>query len=215
MTDAAAHRRREPLSRARVLQAALHLVDTEGPEALSMRRLASALEVATMTIYHHVPGRAELLDGLSEVMVQEIGMRFGEAPDAALRRLAHGIRAVALAHPAAFRLVGMRPLRTTDALAPVDAGLGALRAMGFDDETVVQGYRVLVSFARGFALGEISSFTLEGDAPAAAPPAVDPVRFPHIAELGPVLAEPDRDAAFALGVDLVVGGLVARARTLR
>ena len=127
---------RERLTRRRVLEGALLLVDTEGAAALSMRRLAAALGTSPMSLYHHVAGREELLDGLSEIMVGQIGMRFGEEPQAALRRLAHGIRAVALAHPQAFRLVGLRPLRTPSAMTPVEAGLGALRQLGTAAEAV-------------------------------------------------------------------------------
>ena len=204
---------RERLTRRRVLEGALLLVDTEGAAALSMRRLAAALGTSPMSLYHHVAGREELLDGLSEIMVGQIGMRFGEEPQAALRRLAHGIRAVALAHPQAFRLVGLRPLRTPSAMTPVEAGLGALRQLGLDDETSVQAYRVLVSFARGFALGEIESFTLEERRPAGEPPPEDLARFPHIRELAPFLAGGDRGVAFALGVDTLVAGFAARARS--
>ena len=109
---------------------------------------------------------------------------------------------MALAHPAAFELVGMRPLRTSSALRTVEAGLATLRALGLDDEDAVRAYRVLVSFTRGFALGEIASFTLESAGTPSPPPApVDPARFPHIAELGPLLGGADRDAAFAFGVE--------------
>lgn len=204
--------RREPLTRRRVLEAALALVDREGGAALSMRRLAGELRVAPMSIYNHVSGRDDLLTGLSEVMVQRIGMRFGEEPATALARLAHGIRAVARAHPAAFELVGMRPLRTPDGLLPVEAGLGALRGLGLPDDDAVAAYRVLVGFARGFALGEIATVTLDSaEDRGLRATGLDPDRFPHIIELAPAFAASDGDRAFALGVEILVAGLAARA----
>ena len=207
-------RSRDPrpgLTRHRVLEAALALVDEHGAQALTMRRLATALEVAPMTLYGHVAGRDELLDGLAEVMVAGIGVRFGDAPLEALRRLAHGIRAVATAHPAAFQLVGMRPLGTGASLAPVEAGLGALRGLGLDDAEAVRAYRVLVGYVRGYALGEIATFTLQrGSQPPVPGPAVDPARHPHIAELAPLLASADRDETFALGVEVLLDGFAAR-----
>ncbi len=190
------------LDRTTVLEGALRLVDAEGADSLSMRRLASTLEVPTMSLYSHVRSREDLLTGLSEVMVQRIGMRFGEEPTAALQRLAAGIRRVAHDHPAAFTLVGMRPLRTDTALRVVDAGLGALRAMGLDDPTAVSAYRVLVSYVRGFALSEIATFTLE-ELPATPP---DPAAFPHVSELAGLLADTDRTEAFQLGVDVLISG---------
>ncbi len=177
-----------------------------------MRRLGQELGVAAMSIYNHLSGREELLDGLSEVMVERIGMRFGEAPEDALRRFADGIRAVALAHPQAFQLVGMRPLRTREAFASVEAVLGALRSIGLSDEAAVHAYRALASYARGFALSEIAGFTLQSAddrTRSDGQPAAEP--FPNISELEPLLDEPDHEAAFAFGLELLLAGLRAQA----
>lgn len=195
-----------------MLEAALDLLDREGAEALTMRRLGAELGVAAMSIYNHVPGREALLDGLSEVMVGQIGAaRASRSPRELVERFMHGIRAVALAHPDAFRLVGMRPLHTLDALRPVETVLGALRELGLAPEEATHAYRALVSYARGFALAEIDGFTLE--APAGAPSAgvhpreVPAETFPHIAELASELASSEHDAAFAFGANLLLAGL--------
>ena len=201
---------REPLTRTRIFEAALALVDREGAGALTMRRLGSELGVAAMSLYNHVASREDLLDGLSEVMVARIDRAPAAAePLDAVRRFTHGIRAVALAHSEVFRLVGMRPLHTEAAFLPVEAALAALRALGLPDDEAVQAYRALVSYARGFALAEIAGFTLEepADPPPATPPReLDPERFPHIAALAPHLAHPDRDAAFAFGMEALLYG---------
>ena len=194
----------QPLSRRVVLEGALRLVDTEGAQALTMRRLAGALGVPTMSLYGHVGSREDVLDGMSEIMVEEVELRFGETPADTLRRLGRGIRQVAHRHPAAFQLVGMRPLRTAAALRVVDAGLGSLRALGLEDETAVHAYRVLVSYVRGFALGEIATFTLERPAPSMPDPAV----FPHVHELAVPLGAEDREVPFELGLELLVSGFV-------
>lgn len=202
---------RERLSRTRILEAALRLVDRDGAEALSMRRLSRELGVAPMSLYNHVSGREDVLDGLSEVMVAGIGVaRDVGAWNETLARFMRGIRAVARAHPDAFRLVGMRPLHTREALPPVEAVLGALREGGFDREEASYAYRLALSYARGFALAEIGGFTL--DAPGERLRALDlaPGDFPHIVELSPTLSGFDRDAAFEFGVEVVVAGLAGR-----
>jgi len=201
---------REPLTRRRVLESALALVDREGPGALTMRRLGDELGVAAMSLYNHVGGRQELLDGLSEIMVGEIDLGdAGTLPRDILARFVHGIRAVALTHPAAFGLVGMRPLRSAEALRSIEATLGALRALGLDTERAAYAYRALASYARGFALAEISGFTLEGepwpDLPADA--------LANVAELRQQLVLTDRDAAFAFGADALLAGILGAAAT--
>lgn len=202
---------RERLTRRRVLEAALDLLDREGADALTMRRLGAELGVAAMSIYNHVPGREALLDGLSEVLVGRIGAAPAAGPRELVERFMHGIRAVALAHPDAFRLVGMRPLHTLDALRPVEAVLGALRELGLGAEEATHAYRALLSYARGFALAEIEGFTLElpvGAGRATVDPRDVPAEtFPHIAELASELAAPDHDAAFAFGANLLLAAL--------
>lgn len=208
-------RGRVPLTRRRILETALELVDREGGEALTMRRLGGELGVAAMSLYNHVAGREALLDGLSEVMVAGIDVEpDDDAPRAVLARFAEGIRMVALAHPEAFRLVGMRPLNTPAAFRPVEAALGALRAMGLPPDEAAHGYRALVAFARGYALAEIGRFTFEAEGAAGAvlPSGPDAAAFPRIEELAPQLSHPDHAAAFGFGLQALLDGLQAAAR---
>lgn len=180
-----------------------------------MRRLGGELGVAAMSLYNHVRGREEVLDGLSELMVSQIPLERGEgSPREALERFLRGIRSVALAHPAAFELVGMRPLRTAEAFLPVEAALAALQEIGLGDEEATYAYRLLVAYARGFALAEIAGLTFEevAETPAGVRPAeLDRERFPHLVALAPLLERPDRDAAFAFGTATLLAGLEARA----
>ena len=212
MSSSAEEPQRERLSRRRVLLAALALVDRVGPDALTMRRLAEELGVAAMSLYHHVHSRDDLLDGLSELLVAEIVVPEGGdvPPGEALRRFAHGVRGVANAHPAAFQLVGMRPLRTPAALVPVEAALSALRRSGLPDDEAVHAYRALVSYARGFALAEIAGFTLESAPPTGALPPAPIDAFPSIRALSPWLDDAGaRDPAFEFGLGALLAGIGA------
>jgi hypothetical protein len=121
----------------------------------------------------------------------------------------HGIREIAAVHPAAFQVVGMRPLNSPEALPQGETRLKALRAGGFDPVAASQAYRLAASYARGFALAEIRGFTL--DAPGGRLRAAD-VRaddLPTVADLADSLSGFDRDAAFAYGVDTILAGIAA------
>lgn len=184
---------REPLTQRRVFEAALALLDREGAEGLTMRRLGGELGVSAMSLYYHVAGRERLLDGVTEVIVGEIEPeRGGDDPLAVLRAFMTGIRRVALAHPQAFGLTALRPLRTPGGLGPVELVLGALARIGLDDEEAVQAVGVLAGYARGFALAEAAA-RAGGASPA------------------PRVGAPQGDAAFDFGVELIVEGIEARA----
>lgn len=179
-----------------------------------MRRLADDLGVAPMSLYSHVRGREDLLDGLSEAMVDQIGVSsdLGDSsPRTVLRRFAHGIRAVARAHPAAFQLVGMRPLHTRAALVPVETALSALGRLGLGEDEAVHAYRALVSYARGFALAEIAGFTLEGRTAPAESGELPASEFPTVARLRAQLVSAPGDAAFEFGLEAILVGIETRA----
>jgi AcrR family transcriptional regulator len=99
---------RAPLDRDRILAAALRLMDADGLDALTMRRLAAELHVEAMSLYYHVPGKAVLLEGLAETVLGEIRLprADGGDPAQATRSVARALRANALAHPNAIPLLG-------------------------------------------------------------------------------------------------------------
>jgi TetR/AcrR family transcriptional regulator, tetracycline repressor protein len=204
---------RERLNRRRVLEAALAIVDAEGLEALTMRRLGRELGVEAMSVYRHVPSKEALLDGIVELIILEIEV---PAPDEtaweeATRRVLRSYRRAAHAHPNAFPLVTVRPLNTPEALRRLEANFELLRQAGFDERSAIVAFRTLASFTRGFALEEVTGRAL-GEQPERAPDRLDPRElpadeFPRIAELAPLLAAPDRDAEFERGVDLILAGL--------
>jgi AcrR family transcriptional regulator len=198
-----------------VLEAALRLVDAEGLEALTMRRLGRELGVEAMSLYRHVPSKEALLDGIVELIVLEI-----EVPTAgegrwqdSLRHVVRSYRRAAHAHPHAFPLVTTRPLNTPEALRRLDANFELLRQAGFDEQTAIVAFRTLAGYTRGFALEEVTGRAL-GAQPVGSAERLDPRtlpadEFPRISELAPLLVDPDRDAEFERGVDLILAGLEA------
>jgi AcrR family transcriptional regulator len=160
---------RAHLDRRRIVDAALEHIEESGLPTLTMRRLGARLGVEAMSLYHHVPGKEELLDAIVDVLVGD--MRADPdvlaAPETSwqdfLQRLAHGVRRVALAHPKSFPLIASRPpeapwlrppLRSLDW---VETFLSGLTRSGFSDEAAAASYRSFTSFLLGHLLLEVAT----------------------------------------------------------
>jgi len=144
---------RIPLSRERVLEAAIALADARGIEALSMRKLAQELGVEAMSLYHHVAKKDDILNGIVDAVLGEIELPQGGADwKEAIRRSAVSAHDVFVRHPWACSLVltmsGVSPAR----LRYMDALLGSLREGGFPPELTYHGYHALDSHIMGFTL---------------------------------------------------------------
>lgn len=157
---------RTPLTRERALTAALELADTGGLEALSMRRLADALGVEAMSLYHHVANKDAILDGLVDRVFDEV-----ERPDPALpwkealRRRMSSLRAALLRHRWALRVLETRTAPGLSTLQSHDAVLGCMHGAGFSIDLQARAFAVLDSYVFGFVHTELSlPFTTPDDA---------------------------------------------------
>ncbi|HET7326308.1 MAG TPA: TetR/AcrR family transcriptional regulator C-terminal domain-containing protein [Nocardioidaceae bacterium] len=197
------------LTREWILRSALRLIDDEGAAALTMRRLAAVLHASPMSLYHHVPSREALLDGLSEVMVAELHIDSNQAWPELLANFMRSIRSVARRHPDAFRLVGMRPLTTPGSLPPIESVVGALMDGGIEPRHAVSTFRAAVAYARGYALAEIEGFTLDPQTSPATSPDADQDRpaLPHLDQVLRSAATSDQEAIFEFGVAALIDGL--------
>ncbi|HSO52322.1 MAG TPA: TetR/AcrR family transcriptional regulator C-terminal domain-containing protein, partial [Actinomycetes bacterium] len=149
--------RRAPLTRERVLAAAIDLADRDGIASLSMRKLAQELGVEAMSLYHHVANKDAILDGLIDLVFGEIDLPVGEADwKAAMRRRAISAREVLRRHPWATGLMESRSTPGPATLRHHDAVLGILRNAGFPLELAAHAYSLLDSYIYGFALQETS-----------------------------------------------------------
>jgi AcrR family transcriptional regulator len=205
---------RLPLSRDRILQAALGLVDEGGLDSLSMRKLGQALGFEAMSLYNHVANKDDLIDGILDLVLAE-----GEPPsssgswDAAVRESAISVHAALRRHPWAPPVV-MAPGRIRPArLRYMDSLLGRLREAGFSAETTYHAYHVLDGHIFGFSLWEAShTFTEQDEAEMAEAfdRVISPEEYPYLREHGEQhFAEgPHHDvSAFELGLDLILDGL--------
>lgn len=151
---------RRPLTRERVLQAALEYADREGLDALSMHKLGAELGVRGMSLYNHVQGKDGLLDGMVELMWQELHETAKPRPDwrESLRALSAAVRDLVHRHPNVAPLLVSRRLIPGGALRVTDAHLKVMRDGGIPEDCSILMLRTVFAHGFGFALGEISSF---------------------------------------------------------
>jgi len=147
--DPLATRRREhPLTREEIVDTALGIVDAEGLDALSMRRLAATLGVEAMSLYHHLSGKAALLDATVDRMRSEMRLPEIEPADwaEALAAVFVEYRRVLIAHP------NMLPLAARRTGSAGMSGLHYLVERGMDPDDAVELYQSLVAFTIGFSV---------------------------------------------------------------
>jgi AcrR family transcriptional regulator len=156
------------LDQRRILLAAVEFIDREGLHALTMRRLGASLGVEAMALYRYVPSREALLDGVVDAVLDalhadpEVHLHAEHGWQNYLHRLAHGIRRIALQHPAVFPLVATRPPAAPWIRPPLrslrwlESFFTVLTGAGFDDEAAVRAYRAYTTFLLGHLLLEVS-----------------------------------------------------------
>ena len=195
------------LSEEAILRAALRLVDTEGLEALTMRRLAAELGVATMSLYGHVPTKDDLLLGVVNMVTAEIQLPDPATPPwEALRIVTREFRRVSLGHPNLVPLIVRQPPTGSEGLLTLESALDAVRRAGLDPAMTAKAYRLTASFAIGFVSLECGGFFKPVDVAAGetfAP--IDVSAVPRVAEVGPYLADWDADEEFERGMDVLIG----------
>lgn len=205
---------RTPLSRERILAAALALVDREGLAAVSMRRLGAALGVEAMSLYNRVPSKAAVLDGIFEAILAELPRLRRRTPwQAAVRERARALRAVLCAHPHAIPLFATRPAVTTRSLHSVEEVLAVLREAGFAPARATAVLQVVVAFVVGHTLACYGPVQPEEESDPAYE-RLDPAAFPRVREMARGLPRRDPEREFALGLDALLAGL-ERHRTRR
>ena len=148
---------RKPLSRKRVLRAALAHADRLGLEELSMRKLAEVLRVAPMALYRHIQNKDDLIDAMIDVVFSEIELPARDADwRTAMRQRAIAVRDALERHRWAIGLMESRLHPGPANLRHHDAVLGNLRAAGFSLEMAAHAYSVLDSYIYGFALTKMN-----------------------------------------------------------
>jgi AcrR family transcriptional regulator len=206
------------ITREVVLAAALEIIDADGADGLSMRRLARALGRDPMILYRHAPNKAALLDSVAETVLAQLTVDSAD-PDwaAQLRAVARDYRRLALAHPHVVPLLVTRPLATPlglrppGTLRPLEDILALLTGTGFSGPDALHIYRALFGFLHGHVLNELQELVEK-------PEETDDLlrlglhrlpigEFPLLRSLAPVLAAYDGAAELERGLDILLTGL--------
>ena len=206
---------RTPLSRDRVIYAALALADERGVKALSMRNLAEELGVKAMSLYNHVANKDDVLDAITDAVMREIAAPAADAEwKAQVREIAISAHETLLRHPWVVGL-GARQRPGPGLMRYGDSLLGCFRNAGFSKELTYHAYHVIEGYILGYTtqvlnyravdttqLGDIMDRFSRGDFADA---------FPHFTEhaiqhIEPVPGQEDLNG-YELGLDLILAGL--------
>jgi AcrR family transcriptional regulator len=210
-------RRRDPITREAIVDTAVRLLDRDGLDQLSMRRVADELGTGAASLYWHVGSKDGLLDLVLDRVIGEV-----DVPDPdperwqeQVKELARAQRAVILRHRDLVRIsLGRIPLGP-NALELSERTLAVLRAGGLSDELAVVGQQLLIATVNGFTLDETSP-PQAGDWQRVGNEVRDYIgslpgeRFPNLQAVADQFTVTDRDEAFDLLLDIFVSGLAAR-----
>ncbi len=212
---------RLPLSRERVLGAAVAFADENGIASLSMRKLGEALGVEAMSLYNHVANKDQLLDGMVDLVFGEIDLPGGGADwKMAMRERAESARQALRRHPWAIALMSTRTSPGPATLRHHNAVIGSLREAGFSIEMAAHAFSALDSYIYGFALqeatlplGETEEETIEvaqmmmAQVPADVYPHLTEFTVEHVLQPGY-----DYGDEFGFGLGLILDGLETKIR---
>ena len=209
---------RTPLSRERILGAAVAFADQNGIASLSMRKLGEVVGVEAMSLYNHVGNKDDLLDGMVDLVFSEIELPSGEGDwKTAMRTRAQSARQALARHPWAIALMSTRTSPGNATLRHHDAVIGRLRTAGFSIALAAHAFSALDSYIYGFALQEATLPLGETEEETAEVARMMVQQFPR--ELYPHLYEftiehvlkpgYDYGAEFEYGLDLILDGLDA------
>jgi AcrR family transcriptional regulator len=207
---------RTPLTRDRVIAAALDFVDANGVDALSMRKLGAALGVEAMSLYNHVSNKEDLLDGVADLLLQLVPLPERAGPEAwhdEIMALCQAVREMGRAHPRAFPLLVTQTRNSYDSWAPILRGFEILRDAGLPDAEAIQTVSTVSAYLVGSILFEISAISLRGGKHGPALGADDvPPDHPLLRAYLAGRRSSDFDEDFREGIALFLQGVAARVR---
>jgi TetR/AcrR family transcriptional regulator, tetracycline repressor protein len=223
---------RERLTRERIVDAALRIMDEEGLEAVSMRRVAREVGVEAMSLYHHVRDKEDLLDGVCARVMCDFRYPDEDRPWIEVARDgAREWRRVLREHPNVIALWAerQRPMTELEALMPMEFALRVIGRAGMEPREGVLVFNVIGGFIMGVVMMEVGAMFSAGtvkagkavDLNAVHPKLPDeefasflpPEQLPCLVAAVPHLAECDADEQFEYGLDLLLAGIQARVVT--
>jgi AcrR family transcriptional regulator len=216
-SDEVPARRRAPLSRSRIVEAALRVMDAEGLDAVTMRRIGRELGVEAMSLYNHVEDKDDILEGVTERVMNEFEFPApsGEWMQDAFAMSREWRRLLGL-HPSVCQLLAERhkPLDGMATYRAMDAALGVLRQAGLSDREAAQAFNALGSYILGFVMME-QGLMLGTDEEHAQQhqlvlEALQGAGMPNALACLPYFADCSTDEQFGFGLDLMIRGIRSR-----
>lgn len=201
---------RPTLTRQQIVDAAIGLVDREGLEALTMRKLASALGMSPMSLYYHVRDKSALYDLILDAVMDDVDLTVddGALPlEERLARMAHAFRAALLAHPRATVIAMGRSMRTPAQLRPIEAMLGVLLGAGLSPAEAMRAVNVIGQYVIGTTALYANHLT-ESEYHDDGVPGIEPADFPNLLTAMSAGGEGAWDEDFEAGLRALIGGLV-------
>jgi AcrR family transcriptional regulator len=205
------------LSRDRIVRTALRVMDEEGLDAVTMRRVGRELGVEAMSLYNHVRDKEDLLDGVTEAVMAEFQPEASSGDWLVRGRMAaREWRRLLKTHPNVMTLLVERkhPMTSLDSLRPTEIALSILRDAGLSERDTVRAFQSTGGYIFGFVMMEIGNVAPGRPTPGAKPMELAAAlagSFPCLAQMLPWLAECDMDATFDFGLDLLLEGIRAKA----
>lgn len=192
------------LTAERIREEALALIDRDGIEAFSTRRLGAVLGCEAMAIYWYYPSKDALLDAVVETLVSKLPLEPANRADwvDAFRKLAHAYRRLAHLHPRSFPLLATRRFATESTYRFLEGPFTLSRAHGLDDRTTARFFGAISSYCGGVALNELAGLS-DRDRDATRKRAA----FPHIAAVWPWLETEHYDDVFEHGLEVLLDAL--------
>jgi AcrR family transcriptional regulator len=223
MDQATVTKHREKLSRARVVEAALRIMDAEGLDSVTMRRVGRELGVEAMSLYNHVRDKDDLMDGIREHVLSLFVDPGTEGPwEERARTAARTWRQVLRSHPNTLVLISESkgPGMTPGAIRPTEITLRLLRETGLPEDEAVRAFCAFGGFIIGFVMFEVGmtpstgTSAAEATTPEQIAAALPADEFPCFLAALPCLMNDDLDQRFEYGLDLLLNGLRARTGAL-
>lgn len=210
--------RRLGLTREKVTAAAVEMIDRDGPEVFSLRRLAAELGIEAMSLYNHVPSKDALLDDVAEWLLGEVDFSGAGADTGTwqqrLRAHAAAFRTAALRHPKAFQLVVTRPTQSPAALKNIRCALASVADLDLAPRELVHIVRAFAAFIVGTIMRELGTLATVGSRdPEHGRRRLSEITAtgdPLLVSVAPHLAVADHEAEYHYGIELLIAGLAAR-----
>jgi AcrR family transcriptional regulator len=200
------------LSRRSIVDACVDLVDREGVEAVTLRRLGAELGADPTAVYRHFRDKSELLTAVADRLLAGVVEEFRLTGDwrRDMRAIALNVRRVYLAHPALAHLLATAPALLPSSTRLAEITFGALRSAGLDDRSVALAEEVIENYVAGASSLDAAVGTEVNAAWRAGFASLPPEQYPNAVAVAPHLYRDD-DASFAFGLDLILDALAALA----